>query len=151
MDADRRLPLGMLALLALFPGCARDADRAAPGVLARWEEKFGIKSQGVGPARSLAEAPADGQECLSAGNTLDRIKADVREAERATSGPPVTGSWNGINLSTFGPMGGRFLKDLGNTQYSGSGVRFTGCATIPCVVNRIYGADDDAIQGWRLY
>ncbi|HTL11241.1 MAG TPA: hypothetical protein VL588_02055, partial [Bdellovibrionota bacterium] len=138
-------------LALILGGCMRDSQRSAPGVLARWEKAKGLPEGDGIVGRSLAEEAPTGPPCLKDRGGVDQVKADVAALERQQGGAAVEGEWHGLDLSKLSHAGATFLKTYGNVQYAGNDLRVSDCAGIPCVINRTYGQDDDALEGWITY
>ncbi len=124
-------------------------------MIARWERQLGAtatvsKEAQTQPQlrRSVADA---GPLCLRDRLAPARLRADITELETVRGGTPSTGTWNEVLDRSRLPLPqSAFLAVGGGGWIQTDGVDFAGCADVPCVLNRIYGAPDgDA--GHKLY
>lgn len=123
-------------------GMARFVDR---GLISRAEEKLRSAPR---TRRSLAD---EGRaRCLKDRLNPRELRLDIAEREARIGGTPITGAWNGIDLSTLPRPQGVYLDSHSRWIQSGSGVSFTGCRDVPCALGRAYGGPDTQ-PGLRAY
>ena len=158
---SKRYFFGFLAPSLLLLGACSSERRAAghfihaaSGELARIESRLDAGDLSVSDEESLASRrPAEGGPvCFKDRLILGELKKEILALEKKTSGPTVNQLFNGIDLSKLPSAQGKFLRHSGGAYFPSSGtVDYKGCGDAPCAINRMYGAADDALNGYLVY
>lgn len=100
-----------------------------------------------------ALASANQGQCLSAIFSVDTLKAEVKEIERKyEKASRVRGRWRHLELDQLPVPQANFLKEFGDKigDLRDDSIDYTGCESVPCIYNRIYGKEDN-IAGYVHY
>lgn len=102
--------------------------------------------------RSIAANPEG--RCFKNLFKIDKIKNEIKELERNyISGQPVRGQWRHLDFASLSVPAATFLSLYGNEigdLRDPKAIDYSGCDTIPCIFNKIYGKED-YIAGYVHY
>jgi len=143
----------LFSLLWLLPGCGPSrSEFAQPGDLKSWERiVFGKSDLKAGELREVAQGES---VCLKDRAGLAELASEVgrREREIATAGSPrvtLPPPFSGFQGSSAAKQ---YLATFAESAIlRGSDVNYSGCTTLPCIINRIYGVSDTSLVGLQVY
>lgn len=138
--------LAIISVLIIGASCTKAPVQET--LISRWDKN---SEKEVVLERALASTVQN--QCLKEVFSVDTLKAEIEQIERKfAKAPRVRGSWRHLDLDQLPVPQANFLKDfgdqIGDLQYDRND--YTGCFSVPCIFNRIYGKEDH-IAGYVHY